>query len=282
MRKIPLAALLVLIAIFPIHATTLQNCLDCHPVLGGLPCLSAGSGGVIGTLEVLENRTYVVGYSSARMNPLWVSYRVYGVEQEGAAPTYSWRIDSRTTARVSDTDYKYTGYQRGHMAPKSAMYHCYGSDAVYDTFQLSNACPQLGELNNGPWGDLEDLVRENYSISCDEVWIIAGPIFDDTNGRAYLAKDNEHSDVGQKPVEIPDAFYKIVVDEVDGQVRALALIMDADETYGYGTGDSIPARLSGFLVSIDEIEEKTGLDFFSKLDNGTQADLESEPAQAMW
>ena len=216
------------------------------------------------------------------MNPLWVCYRVYGVAQKGAAPTYGWRIDSRTTARVSDTDYKYTRYQRGHMAPKSAMYHCYGDSAVRDTFVLSNTCPQLGPLNNGPWGDLEDLVRESYSVSCDEVWIIAGPIFDDTNGRATLTKDTAYSTVAQKPVEIPDQFYKIIIDELDGQIRALAFIMDADETYGYGTSDSISARLSGFLASIDEIEEKTGLDFLWELGEEMEAQLESEHAPIMW
>ena len=216
------------------------------------------------------------------MNPLWVSYRIYGVRPVGSAPSHGWRIDTRTAARVSDTDYKYTCYQRGHMAPKSAMYHCYGPTAVYDTFQLSNASPQSAELNNGPWGDLEDLVREDYSLSCDEVWIIAGPIFDDANGQRYLTKDAEHNDVSQKQVEIPDAFYKIIIDVLNGGIRTLAFIVDHSASYGYGTGRSVVERLSGFRVAIDEIELRTGLDFFWEMDIATQAELEGEPAPTMW
>jgi len=162
------------------------------------------------------------------------------------------------------------------------MYHCYGSSAVYDTFQLSNVSPQSEELNNGPWKHLETLVRENYSISCDEVWVIAGPIFDDSNGQAYLAKDAAHCGNPRKPVEIPDAFYKIVIDEKDGEIRALAFIMESSEGYGYGEGNSIVERLSGYLVDIDEIEDRIGLDFLSDLDEAAEAELESDDTPSMW
>lgn len=282
MKKILVALLIVLACLSAGAENSTQNCVQCDPVFGNTPRVQEFTALITGDVPVLQNRTFTVGYGEARLNPLWVSYRIYSVAPVGSAPSYGWRIDCRTDARVSDTDYKYTGYQRGHMAPKSAMYHCYGAEAVHDTFQLSNASPQLGELNNGPWGDLEDLVRENYSHCCDEVWIIAGPIFDDSNGQAYLAKDAEHAGVSQKRVEIPDAFYKIIIDVLDGQIRALAFIIDHSETYGYGNGNSIIERLSGFLKSIDEIEEKTGLDFFWELDVDEQALLESEPASAMW
>ncbi|MCK5828025.1 DNA/RNA non-specific endonuclease [Candidatus Bipolaricaulota bacterium] len=282
MRKTVVALLITLICSGAGTANSIKVCIECDPVFGSTPCVQDSTSLICGDVPVLWNRTYVVGYGEARLNPLWVSYRIYSVAPVGSAPSHGWRIDCRTDARVSDTDYKYTGYQRGHMTPKSAMYHCYGPAAVYDTFQLSNASPQLGEFNNGPWGDLEDLVRENYSISCSEVWIIAGPIFDDSNGCAYLTKNDEHTDSSQTPVEIPDGFYKIIIDKLKGEIRTLAFLMDHSETYGYGEGGSIVERLSGFLVSIDEIELRTGLDFFWELDATTQVLLESEPSLDMW
>ena len=57
--------------------------------------------------------------------------------------------------------------------------------------------------------------------------------------------------------------------------------MDHSETYGYGAGSSIVERLSGYLVSIDEIEEKTGLDFFWELDATISVLLEGEPSLDM-
>ncbi len=168
------------------------------------------------------------------------------------------------------------------MAPKSAMYHCYGADAVYDTFKLSNACPQLKAFNNGLWKQLETLVRGTYSNAFDEVWIIAGPIFDDSNGRATLTKDDAHaSSSSQKLVEIPDAFYKIIIDEVDGGIRVLAFIMEHSVQDTTESASSVEGLLCA-LRSIDEIERRTGLEFFWELDVAAQVLLESEPAPAMW
>jgi endonuclease G len=116
----------------------------------------------------------------------------------------------------------------------------------------------------------------------DEVWVIAGPIFDDSDGQDFLAKDVEHADWQQKLVEIPDAFYKIIIDELDGEVRALAFIIDHSEGYGYGQGDSIIERLSGFLVSIDQIEAATGLDFLVELDGILEDNLERRAEETMW
>lgn len=233
---------------------------------------------------VLESRAFVIGYDDTRMNPLWACYRVYGTTQSGSGKSRTWKADDRTEAQVSDDDYKHTegDYDRGHMAPKSAVYHCYGQTAVDDTYVLSNACPQWHPFNDGPWGDLEDLVRNEYGVRFDEVWIIAGPIFDDSNGQKYLTKDMDYTAWAQKPVEIPDAFYKIIIDMEAGSPRALAFIIDHDEGYGYGTGETIKERLSGFLESIDKIETATGLDFLWLLDDALEASLESLKVTSVW
>ncbi|MEN6369939.1 MAG: DNA/RNA non-specific endonuclease [Thermotogota bacterium] len=253
-----------------------------EPIFGGIP-LAVDSTGALTTegFVVLPSRTFVVGYDNARMDPLWVSYCVTAPVQSGSGRSRSWKTDARTTARVSDDDFKYTegDYDRGHMAPKAAMYRSYGQSAVDDTYTLTNACPQRHAFNDGVWGDLEDLVREEYSAALDEVWVICGPVFDDSNGMAVLVKDRTHADLPQKPVEIPDAFYYMLVDLVDGSPRALAFLIDHGE--GYSTGN-IKTRLSTFLVSIDRLEQLTGLDFFWSLDDAVEDPLESAPAPRMW
>lgn len=277
--------LLACVATFAAGARTSKDCTDCDPVFGGIPMLRTEHGAM--TTEgfvALESRTFVVGYSDARMDPLWVCYRVYAVSQVGSPARRGWRIDNRTVSRVSDTDFKHTegSYERGHIAPKSALYHCYGQAAVNDSFVLSNACPQLGDFNDGPWGDLEDLVRNEYSVRFEEVWIIAGPIFDDSNGREYLTKEADYSAWAQKPVEIPDAFYKIIIDIEAGSPRVLAFIIDHDEGYDYGEGEIGKHRLGGSLVSVDEIERQTGLDFLWTLEDTLEEDLEDDEPVQMW
>ncbi|MCX6094960.1 MAG: DNA/RNA non-specific endonuclease [Candidatus Bipolaricaulota bacterium] len=253
-----------------------------EPVFGGIP-LAVDSTGALTTDDfvVLPSRTFVVGYDNARMDPLWVSYSVTAPVQSGSGRSRPWKTDARTTARVSDDDFKYTegDYDRGHMAPKAAMYRSYGQSAVDDTYTLTNACPQRHAFNDGVWGDLEDLVREEYSVALDEVWVVCGPVFDDSNRRAVLVKDRAHANLPQKPVEVPDAFYCILVDLVDGAPRALAFLIDHGEGYSRVNAKT---RLSTFLVSIDRLEQLTGLDFFWSLDDAIEDPLESAPAMRMW
>lgn len=254
-----------------------------EPVYGGIS-LAVDSLGARSTagFVVLSSSAFVIGYSDIRMNPLWACYRVYATTQSGSAKSCSWDTDMRTSAKVADSDYVHTAgdYDRGHMVPKAAMYRCYGQAAVEETFVLSNASPQLHKFNDGIWGDLEDLVRDEYSLSCGEVWITVGPIFDDTNGHAYLAKDPEYWAFEQKPVEIPDAFYSILIDVEDGSPRALAFITKHEATAGSNAARK--DRLAPYLVSIDEIEKRTGLDFFWLLDDATEQRLESTAATALW
>jgi len=253
------------------------------PVFGGIPLLTTTDGALTSSqLDVLPFEAFVVGYDNARMNPAWVCYRAFRNATTSSGSSSSWKTDDRTTAAVSNNDYKYTDYDRGHMAPKAIIYRCYGSDAVRETHIMTNAAPQMHAFNDGPWGDLEDLVRETYARDLWEVWVVAGPIFDDSNGQAFLTKDAEHANDPQKPVEIPDGFYKILIDIEDGKIRTLAFIMDAALGYSYATGDTPQDKLDIFLTSIDEIEAQMGLDFFWMLEDGAEDVLDAAVAAELW
>lgn len=70
------------------------------------------------------------------------------------------------------------------------------------------------------------------------------------------------------------AFYKILVDVTEsGGVRVLAFIMPQ-----VASEDGV----SVYLVSVDEIEGATGLDFLSLLDDGTEDQLEAGKAARLW
>lgn len=64
------------------------------------------------------------------------------------------------------------------------------------------------------------------------------------------------------------------MDELDGAARLLAWKMP--QTAGDG------ARLSSYVVSVDEIEAATGLDLLSLLDDVAEEALESVKASRMW
>jgi endonuclease G, mitochondrial len=220
----------------------------------------------LGPIEVLKNRAYIAGYSEARKNPLWVAYRVFRNPHpfDLPRPTGGFITDTRTSARVKDADFARTGYDRGHMAPNSAIARGYGPEAQVETFLLSNICPQAPDLNREVWEKLE--TREKlFADHFDEVWVIDGPIFGDLNGH-----ETPHLASG---IAVPEAFYKIMVDENEGRPRVLAVIIPQTVTK-----DRLPQE---FVTSIQEIQKETHLDFLWKLPAAEQQELESKVV-SMW
>lgn len=72
----------------------------------------------------------------------------------------------------------------------------------------------------------------------------------------------------------------ILVDVEDTTPRALAFIMAHEECST--SGATRRDRLAPFLRSIDEIEQRTGLDFMWLLDDQAEQQLETTAATAMW
>ena len=229
-------------------------------VYGGFP---AQGFQLFGRAKRLENRGFTVGYSDSMKNPLWVSYRIFDVPVFKSEKRPSrFRADTRTRAEVGHDDYTRSGYDRGHMAPNYAIATRYGRDAQLETFLMSNVIPQTPSVNRRMWRDLEKTVAERYGCYFSEVWVITGPVFEEPV---------EKLDSG---VPIPSHYYKIIADERGGELRVLAFIVEKNcPPY---------TRIRKRLVSVDQIEALTGLDFFPDLTTDAQDRIEASPATRLW
>ncbi|WP_280546083.1 MULTISPECIES: DNA/RNA non-specific endonuclease [unclassified Halomonas] len=215
--------------------------------------------------RVLRNDGFLVGWSDVRVNPLWVSYLLREIDDPGIGPRPGFRRDWRALWPISPDSYFGSGYDRGHLAPNYAIAAVHGRAAQRDTFLMSNMSPQRPELNRRLWQRLEEVVMDRFVPRFGTLQVITGPVF------PVPFRDNALNRVGL--VEVPEAFYKILVVPGD-EPRALAFIM--------------PQRVSGdeplddFLVSIDEVEARTGLDFFPQLPEAAAVALEAEVEAAGW
>ncbi|CAM3068288.1 DNA/RNA non-specific endonuclease [Rariglobus hedericola] len=229
-------------------------------IYGGLPA----TGKFPHAIRVLVNKGYIAGYCDALENPAWVAYRVGDVAKvETPAPRPdNFETDLRTAARVPSSAYTNSGYDRGHMAPNYAVATRYGEAAQRETFLMSNIAPQRHALNAGVWKEMEMKVATSYPGRFGEVWVLAGPVF------------------GVRPAKlpngtaVPEAFFMIVIDESDGRIRAQALIFPQEAPAG--------ADARRFVVSIDEVERRTGLDFLTELDAVAEDSLESKHVDRVW
>jgi endonuclease G len=215
-----------------------------------------------GELLILESTGFIVGYDDDRNNPAWVSYRIFEMAtlDSGQRPR-RFKEDPRTLSKVTHEAYTRSGFDRGHMAPNYAIATRYGREAQFETFLMSNIVPQSPELNQGPWRKLEEMIS-GYAQKYDEVWVVTGPLYDDRP--EYIGPE----------VEVPDGFFKIVVDETPSGLRVLAFNFPQDVQ----RRDN-PAR---FLTTVDAIEELSGLDFFSELPDDVEERVEGVRGARLW
>jgi endonuclease G len=241
-------------------------------VYGGLPVATKPSA----KFKALDNIGYEVGYSEKRRNPVWVAYRVDSeVKGKNLPRPRKFETDTRTSAGVGHYDYSKSGYDRGHMAPNHVIGTRYGRDAQLETFLMSNICPQSPKLNRQVWKDLEEVEANRFSQTFGDVWVITGPVFDDS----VQFLNNSH---GGSDIEIPDAFYKVIIDEVPDKTgpagaltpRVLAFIIPQDVD-----GTELPIE---FLTSVDKIEADTGLDLMPQLPDDVEDRVESIVADRLW
>lgn len=215
-------------------------------------------------VHVITNPGFMLGYSEIRRNPLWVTYHVRPVTQKRylKRPDH-FSADWRTFMRVGQDDYRRSGYDRGHLAPNYVISQLYGREAQLATFRMSNITPQRPELNQALWQRLEEVEVDHFARHFGELWVTTGPLFD--ADRSFLPSG----------VEIPDAFYRVILNVGgDSQPRVLAFIVPQTVR---GT-----EPLTQFVVTVDEIEQRSGFDLFAALPDVLEERLESSLPDRHW
>jgi endonuclease G, mitochondrial len=214
-------------------------------------------------IKVLYNEGYISGYDEIRGNPAWVAYRVFAVDEYETHPRPGrFLIDDRTSNRISHDDYTNSGYDRGHMAPNFAIVTRFGQGAQRETFYMTNIIPQKPTLNRHWWQRLERLIAKDYSDKYDQVWALLGPVY----------KEEGHW-INER-VKIPSHNYLIIKVEKEGEFHMKAFLVHQD------VSGSEP--LEPYLISVRELEEKTGLNFNPLLEETIADSLEAIKLEELW
>ncbi|MCK3686388.1 DNA/RNA non-specific endonuclease [Maribellus sp. YY47] len=210
--------------------------------------------------EIVKHNSYSLAYSEQHEQALWVLYHLKPEMVTGAADrSDDFRPDPKvSTQSASLEDYKGSGYDRGHLCPAADMKQ--SSTAMSETFFLSNMSPQVPGFNRGIWKNLEETVRK-WSLEENGIWVVTGAIFKDNKGA-----------IGKNKVTVPGYYYKVIYDYT-GEEKMIALILPNSER---------EKQLSDYVVSVDLVEELTGVDFFPQLDDSTEEKLESHSDPGKW
>jgi len=205
---------------------------------------------------------YVVGFNDATHCPDWTMHRVTAANLLGPKTkrTDDFRHDAQVPRSPELSDYRGSGWARGHMVPAADMK--WSAQAMSESFLLSNIVPQDARNNSGAWNRVEETVRR-WAQKEASLWVITGPVFD---------RSKPPRTIGATGVRIPDAIFKVVLDETPPRKMIAFLVANADTK----------ARPAQLVTTVDAIEKATGFDFFSTLSEAEQNRLESVSDFAAW
>ena len=219
--------------------------------------------GVPGPADTIINREgYALGYIEYHEQPAWVIYHMTKEEATTKATSRedNFRPDPEVpTGSATLADYRGSGYDRGHLAPAADM--AYSVKTMDESFYLSNMSPQRGEFNRGIWKDLEAQVR-SFAISEGDIYVVTGPIL----------PQKKSLTIGASKVTVPERYYKVVWDRTPPE-KMIGFILQ-------NSGSS--QSLQSFAVTVDAVEEATGLNFFSEIPQPQQEQLESTLTINAW
>jgi endonuclease G len=107
------------------------------------------------TGQIITHKYYTLSYSENDEQPYWVAYLLTSSMVNGNTKrTEDFRKDPLvSTGSAELSDYRRSDYDRGHLCPAGDM--TINSEAMSETFYLSNMSPQAPSFNRGIWQQLE-------------------------------------------------------------------------------------------------------------------------------
>ena len=173
-----------------------------------------------------------------------------------------------TTGSATPSDYKKSGYDRGHLSPAADF--AFDEKAMSETFYMSNMSPQKGNLNRGLWKDLESKVREWAGIF-GRVYVVSGPILE--------KPAEEYQSIGENQVSVPEFYYKVLLAPLYADENDKASPEDAQNIMMMAfifPNEKCDGALDDYAVTVDEVESRTGLDFFAPLPDSIENEMEGK------
>ncbi len=225
-----------------------------------LACVHLEFGTPSNSDQILCREGYAIGYNYSRRLADWAAYRLTPEIINGTADRQNgFRVDTSIPKlfRVPPASYLGSGYDRGHLAPSESLDLTEAINS--ETLLLSNMAPQLAGLNRGVWKGLENRERK-WTIERGESYVYIGMLYE---GKIKYI---------DKSVPIPSHFFKVIYSPTDGE--AIAYLFPHERI---STRD-----LDEYLVSINEIEVRSGLNILSNLDDREEERIESTAQERQW
>ena len=207
----------------------------------------------------IQHQYYAMEYDTAQRHSVWVAYKFYSdYNLKTVTRTDSWAFDPDIPTELQSLKkgQSYPGYDRGHLIASEDR--VFNLDANKETFYFSNMSPQLGCFNQNIWKGLEDAVRKwAQSPDCDTLYVATGGAINP--GVEILGKLETRNHV-----TIPKYYFKALVKRQGDSFTGIAFWLE-NRCYTNDKGKNITKVTHEYSMTIRELEEKTGINFFPYL-----------------
>lgn len=231
-----------------------------------------------------DNVNYAVEWDCEKKSQRWSCYIITKNNRAKNTNRYynkdnQYPYDSELAASNRwEKDYIYSsGFDHGHICPSNDR--LYSSNANYQTFYLTNMQPQYAVFNgshkdhpySGIWIKMENYLNSYKLDYKDTMYVCKGGTID---------KEEHILTRIQGKLIVPKYFFVAVLVKkmVDGQAYYKSIGMWFPHTNVYHGDD----KLSDYTMSIKDLEEKTGIDFFCNLPDNIERDVESKKILSDW
>lgn len=213
------------------------------------------------TGAIVDHAYFSLSYNEPFEQAEWVAYVLdkNHLNYEDRKRPYFIEDPFVSTKSADWRNYKGSGYDRGHLVP--AGDRRFSAQAYNETFYTSNISPQNREFNAGIWNDLEQQTRR-WAKRYGTLYVFTGGVL-----TVNLLE------IGEEDVDVPNMFYKIIARKRGNEVICISFLIPTKPH---------SLTLNDFLVSIDEVENITGLNFFHQLPQGAQDSFEKKVRPSDW
>lgn len=235
------------------------------------------------TMDGVQILNYALEWDNTKRHANWVAFTFdTTTSADNVKRTDAWSVAPKLPAemQVQESDHKNDGFDKGHL--------CASEDRVYlkeaneQTFYYSNMSPQLKDFNGGFWRKLETRVqtwgRSTADGVYDKVYVTKGGTLNKllknfkgttVNGGTPTTDANGFTIHG---LACPEYYFMAVLSQKDDVFHAIAFLVPHKEGM---TENPSSDELKEYVVSVDKLEEETGIDFFCNLPDVLENEVEA-------